>query len=132
MSASVWDSRTSDFSVKPLYLSVDFEGRLQRPSPFLIRSVPGRERVQGAKGDKLEVVEIFYIGRYSRPFLWILTYGQVERIKHGKTFQNWHYIFSRQRFLLGCLEAFALSYYCCVVVISILESLLQPLTLACT
>ena len=42
--ASVWDSRNWNFSVKLLRTSAVFGGRLQRPSPYLVRSAPRRER----------------------------------------------------------------------------------------
>ena len=44
VSASVWDARNWNFSVKSLRSSAVFGGRLQRPSPCLIRSAPRRER----------------------------------------------------------------------------------------
>ena len=44
VSASVSDARDWNFSVKSLRSSAVFGGRLQRPSPCLIRSAPRRER----------------------------------------------------------------------------------------
>ena len=46
VSASVRDSQNRTFSVKSLCSSAVFGGRLQRPSPCLIRSAPRRERGQ--------------------------------------------------------------------------------------
>ena len=57
ISASVWDSRTSNASVKLLRSSAVFEGRFQSPSPCSIRSIHGLEclwrlRERGEKWSK--------------------------------------------------------------------------------
>ena len=44
VSASVWDSRNWNFSVKSVRSSAVFGGRLQRSSPCNICSAPRRER----------------------------------------------------------------------------------------
>lgn len=50
MSASAWDCRTSNFSVRSRCLTAFFfEGRLQGLAPFITRSAPGLEHVRGLK-----------------------------------------------------------------------------------
>ena len=50
--------------------------------PYAFRTCPWK--CTGANGDKRELAKIAYFGRYSRVFLGVLTYGEVEEIKHGE------------------------------------------------
>ena len=63
-SASAWDSRNSEFLVKCPCSNAVFEGRLQCPSRFLIRSVPRRERVRG-RGETSKKRPLFCISDYT-------------------------------------------------------------------
>ena len=51
-----------------------------------------------AERDKREARKIMYFERYSPVILWILMYGEVDKIKLGKTlFPNWRHILSRNK-----------------------------------
>ena len=82
VSASVWDSRNWNFSVKSIRSSAVFGGRLQRPSPCLIRSAPRRERRWGLNETCEKCANFLYFERYSPVNLqMILMYGEVDKIK---------------------------------------------------
>ena len=92
VSASVWDSRNWNFSVKSICSSAVFGGRLQRPSPCLIRSAPGRERGQTPSETSEKCARTTRFERYSPVILRISMYGEVDKINLGKkTFPNWRH-----------------------------------------
>ena len=72
VSASVWDYRNWNFSVKLIRSSAVFEGRLQR-SPCLVRSEPRRERRWGLGKTSEKLRKCCILGMHSRAFGWILT-----------------------------------------------------------
>ena len=75
-----------NFPVKSLCSSAVFGGRPQHPSPCPIRSAPRRERRWMEAGrDEREVREILHFEQYSPVIVRMLTYGEVDKIKFGKT-----------------------------------------------
>ena len=51
-----------------------------------------------AERDKREARKMLYFERYSSVFLRILVYGEVDKIKLGKTqFPNWRHILSQNK-----------------------------------
>ena len=83
-----WDSRNWNFSVKSLRSSVVFGGRLQRPSPCLIRSEPRREREWRLSETSEKLRKCCIMRRSSRAFRFFLTSAaSAER----DIFQNWHH-----------------------------------------
>ena len=62
VSASVWDSRNWNFWVKLLRCNAGFGGRLKRPSPCLIRSAPGQDRVCGLSETSEECANFCILG----------------------------------------------------------------------
>ena len=65
-------------------------GRLQRPTLWLIRSAPWREREWGLSETSEKCAIFCVFERYSPDILRILMYGEVDEITLGKTlFPNW-------------------------------------------
>ena len=79
-----------EFLAKIAALERRLEGRLQRPSPCLIRSASDRDRVWGLSENNEKLLECCILMGYSRAFGWNLTSAELERINHGATFQSWH------------------------------------------
>ena len=68
VSTSVWDSRNWNFLVNSLRSSAVFGGRLQRPSPCLVRSAPRRERGWGLSETRSAKFFVFW-AVYARAIL---------------------------------------------------------------
>ena len=79
VSASVWDSRTWNFWVKSLSSSAGFGGRLKRPSPCLICSVLGRDRVCALSETSEKCGKNCILGGIRPSYSWILAYAELER-----------------------------------------------------
>ena len=100
VSASVWDARNWNFSVKSLRSSAVFGGRLQRPSPCLIRSALRRGRgwmLSETSEKRAKKCILNGISSYSSD-LNVHVYGEVDNIKLGKTlFSNWRLSLSQNK-----------------------------------
>ena len=81
-------SRSNRFVRAPSSRGAVFEGRLQRPSPGLIRSAPRRERVWGLSETSENLLNNCILKLHSPAFFWILMSAELEQTKHGKLFVN--------------------------------------------
>ena len=74
----------TEFSVKSLRSSAVFGGRLKRPSPWRIRSAPGRDRVRGLSETIEKCANFCILGGICPSYSWILAYAELERKKHTR------------------------------------------------
>ena len=88
VSTSVLYSRNCKFSVNSLRSSVVFGGRLQRPSPCLVRAAPDRDQVWGLSETIENLPKCCILRSDARALDCILSSAELERINHGTTFPN--------------------------------------------